>query len=1045
MVDLEATLRSALDGRYTIEHELGRGGMSVVFRAHDCRHNRPVAIKVLKPELSAALSAERFHREIEVVAGLTHPHILPLHDSGEVDGLLYFVMPYIEGESLRAQIEREGRLPISHALRFAEEIAGALGFAHRNGVVHRDVKPGNILLSDGHALLTDFGVARLAGSPDGELTGTGFALGTPAYFSPEQASGEHEIDGRSDLYSLGCLLYEMLTGTPPFAAPNLRGLITQHLIGEPPNPSDRRPEVPPGIDAIVRRAMQKAPEDRFQAAEELVAALKEARGEADGLSASGLRESSFRGWRTTAIVLALFVLLVLAGLAIRRTLSPPVFTGFYPTYAVLPYEGEELTPAELRLSQQAARKLYFHLLDWESIAVRGGPSLQGPTMRVTRAGFALPTTSLESGLKLAEEARASHLIYVEAGARADSVDLVATIYELGDRRPDLQVQAEGPSADLVTVTGRLAVQILELSGDRATLEDILRRSRNHVAQQHLEEGRDAQRAWRLAEAEEHFRAAIEADPEFALAHYLLATTLYWRTVRDRSRTGTSGEDIRYHLQRAHLSGDSTRLRPGERHEVDAFRAFWDGEYERARARYDSILARDPSNLEALILAGSVEYDDPWLETGDRGLRPRGDWNRAWALFDSALALTGDEALAWGRLFDLHREVVMTAYEETNCPMRLRPGGPPVRPYESPDVERVQPVCPIVDGGEIGWVSPRDLESVRHEARRELTALQDRLLGRVRFWADAIDTPRPHEELADWILWQRSHLGCAGEPATADSLLREARHHASRALELRSDTTPEDRVRLAVLQAAGGELVEAVEATDRALSELGDWRRGAGPGPPIPAVNVYLAAGRGGIAAEILEVRLNVGSVGVPDSASSGGKVQFGRVWGTHWALGALGMTDNAESELVSRFAALDRTWEALGYGSREKDVLRRYATTVVSTALVRLPGLWDDWFGDWVTHGFELPPAWRGLQLVASDPDAARLSLDASIDSLRSESRRHTERYDYYLPIVLARRLGDAALASDLARRARGCPLRLDWVDLGWGMGDLLETSQEAR
>jgi serine/threonine-protein kinase len=215
MPDLLERLKSALADRYTVESQIGRGGMAVVFLAEDLRHERRVAIKILHPELAASVGAERFLQEIKTVAGLTHPHVLPLYDSGETDGLLYFVMPYVEGESLRQRLDRETQLAVDDAIGIAQEVADALDHAHQHGIVHRDIKPANILLEGGHAVVTDFGVARAISEAGGErVTATGMAVGTPAYMSPEQASGE-EVDERSDLYALGCVLYEMLAGEPP--------------------------------------------------------------------------------------------------------------------------------------------------------------------------------------------------------------------------------------------------------------------------------------------------------------------------------------------------------------------------------------------------------------------------------------------------------------------------------------------------------------------------------------------------------------------------------------------------------------------------------------------------------------------------------------------------------------------------------------------------------------------------------------------------------------------------------------------------------------
>ncbi len=217
MPDLLDRLKTALADRYAIEQEIGAGGMATVYLAEDLKLHRKVAVKVLRPELAAALGPERFLREIEIAAKLHHPHILALHDSGEVDGFLYYVMPYVDGESLRDRLNREKQLPVEDALQIAREVADALGSAHRHDVIHRDIKPENILLEEGHAVVADFGIARAIHAAGGEqLTETGLAVGTPAYMSPEQAMGSKELDGRSDLYSLGCVLYEMLAGQPPF-------------------------------------------------------------------------------------------------------------------------------------------------------------------------------------------------------------------------------------------------------------------------------------------------------------------------------------------------------------------------------------------------------------------------------------------------------------------------------------------------------------------------------------------------------------------------------------------------------------------------------------------------------------------------------------------------------------------------------------------------------------------------------------------------------------------------------------------------------------
>ncbi len=269
-------LRTALADRYAIDREIGRGGMATVYLAEDLKHRRKVALKVLHPAVGAALGAERFLREIEIAAGLAHPHILPLHDSGHAGELLYYVMPFVEGESLRQRLDREKQLPLDEALHIAREVADALSYAHSRGIVHRDIKPENILLESGHAMVTDFGIAAaMSGADTQRLTETGIALGTPAYMSPEQAAGNRDLDGRSDLYSLGCVLYEMLAGAPPFAGPTTESIVRQHLTVDPPPVTTLRPAVPAHIAGTLERALAKTPADRFSPAAQFAEALKQ--------------------------------------------------------------------------------------------------------------------------------------------------------------------------------------------------------------------------------------------------------------------------------------------------------------------------------------------------------------------------------------------------------------------------------------------------------------------------------------------------------------------------------------------------------------------------------------------------------------------------------------------------------------------------------------------------------------------------------------------------------------------------------------------------
>jgi serine/threonine-protein kinase len=335
-------LTRALEGRYRLERELGRGGMATVYLAQDLKHDRRVALKVLSPEVAHAVGAERFLREIRVTAGFDHPHILPLLDSGQAGDLLYYLMPYVEGESLRDRLSREKRLPLEDSLRIAGEVAGALAYAHSRGIIHRDIKPENILLAGGHARVADFGIARAVTAAGGtELTGTGVAIGTLAYMSPEQASGAGDLDGRSDVYALGCVLYEMLAGRAPFTGTTAMEILARHALDPLPSLAAARPGVPAAVERAVATALAKTPADRFASADRFAEAL--ARAETDGWSAPTQLASPRRkmpSWGRAVLALGVMGLAaVLVTVLPRRESAAPPEAAFPRTaIAVLPLQ-----------------------------------------------------------------------------------------------------------------------------------------------------------------------------------------------------------------------------------------------------------------------------------------------------------------------------------------------------------------------------------------------------------------------------------------------------------------------------------------------------------------------------------------------------------------------------------------------------------------------------------------------------------------------------------------------------------------------------------
>ena len=287
-------LAAALADRYRIKRPLGEGGMATVYLAEDLKHRRKVAIKVLRADLGAAIG-ERFPREIEIIAQLSHPHILPLHDSGEAAGLLYYVMPFVDGETLRQRLLREGALPVGDAARILREVVDALAYAHQYGVVHRDIKPENVMLSGRHAIVMDFGVAKALSAAGGEqLTTVGLALGTPAYMAPEQAAGESDLDHRADIYAVGVLAYEMLAGAPPFVKPTAQAVLSAQVIEAPVELAERRPGIPPQLADTVMRCLEKDRAERWQQAEAMLPVL-----EALGTPSGGMTPTDTRPIRVT--------------------------------------------------------------------------------------------------------------------------------------------------------------------------------------------------------------------------------------------------------------------------------------------------------------------------------------------------------------------------------------------------------------------------------------------------------------------------------------------------------------------------------------------------------------------------------------------------------------------------------------------------------------------------------------------------------------------------------------------------------------------------
>ena len=531
MTDTLARLKDALADRYVIERELGQGGMATVYLAQDRKLGRAVALKVLKPELAASLGGERFLREIEIAAKLTHPHILTLYDCGEAGGQLYYTMPFVEGESLRDRLEREKQLPLDHALQITKEVADALGYAHALGLVHRDIKPENILFEAGHAVVADFGIARAVSAAGARLTETGLAVGTPAYMSPEQAAGSQDLDGRSDLYALGCVLYEMLSGETPYTGPTPQAILAKKLSEPLPRVSVVRDSVPPAIEAALNKALARTPADRFATAQQFAASLAEPRQSEVGTTAP--RKWRFRG----SVVIGAFVVAALAIVGGFRVLSSSgidfaardwiVVTEFENRTGDSVFEGSLGAAFTIGLAQSR----YLNVLP------------RGRMADILRQMERPDTTRLDEKTGREVALRANVRVFVVPGiSRIDSTYLVTT------RIADPQT-----GTDLLTRSRRVEGRGRVLTA----LDDLVRQlrrdlgeSRRAVAQNGLRldqattSSLEALRAWtegnqywntrRFVDAGERYRAALRLDSSFAMAHRSLGQYHALQQQRDSS-------------------------------------------------------------------------------------------------------------------------------------------------------------------------------------------------------------------------------------------------------------------------------------------------------------------------------------------------------------------------------------------------------------------------------------------------------------------------------------------------------------------------------
>ncbi len=594
MIAKYGTFEYPLAERYRFEQELGRGAMGVVYRATDVRLGRPVAIKLLHPTLTNEVGVARFQSEVRIAAGLHHPNIVAVHESGEADGRLFYVMDYLGGETLRDRLKREKQLPVDDALSIVEQVATGLQHAHDHGIVHRDVKPENIILADGRASVLDFGLARALSDVGTErLTASGMAVGTPHYLSPEQAAAEKDVGPRADQYALACVLYELLAGEPPFTGPTASAIAMRHIAEEPRALRLRRKSTPLGVDAAVMRAMEKVPGDRFESITAFTSCLRrvvplEASAPSSGqaqLPDTAGAPSRMRRLRTVG-----------AAMIIGSIALPTLGWLYFSKSQGLDQSKVMLVATDTDTSAGLALRLVERgLREWRGLTV---------VSEVLPDRVNGSATSLPNGLKGARRLAARNLVMVGAELRRDSLDITARLYDAGGdtlvRVSRSAIPAAVDVAGQVMAIRRLVSGLLRDGSDLPWLVATDEESASLPAWRAFDAGRSAVLRWDLAAAESAFRRAISLEASIPLAHVWLAQTIAWSDTGRREEGRASAS--RGLAKHAGLMAHDSILAVG-------LRAFFSSDYSAACSAFRALADRDPSDLRAWLDLGDCQARD----------------------------------------------------------------------------------------------------------------------------------------------------------------------------------------------------------------------------------------------------------------------------------------------------------------------------------------------------------------------------------------------------------------------------------------------------
>ncbi len=904
------------------------------------------------------------------------------------------------------------------------------------------------MLTSKHAVVTDFGICRAVEIAGGEsLTSSGIVIGTPSYMSPEQGDPDAEIDGRSDIYALGCVLYEMLIGEPPFTGPTAQVVISRHMSETVPSLRVARHGISADVEAIVMKALAKTPADRYATGAEFRSDLQlieaeGARGATLPFGVGAPRKPARRpgpkrrllateprlrirrwliGWRrVAAVVLLLFALGTAIAIWRLGLLEPsPGYALPEPSdYIAIALGLGAATAEEDSLGQRVATSLAHVLGNLRDLTVVRPEAIPPLLARLDLDGQRL--VSAEHGLQVAAAAQASNLVTVSVRILRDTATATAARYDVARGEFSEQYVAAADADDFVALARQLTTQLFDLNAQQLAWMD---ETRSLGAAIQVQDGERYLNRWELGLAERAFREALAVDSTFARAHHLLALTLYYQGARDPQRLLTIGADIRRHAGAARRHG--TALAFNDSLHVAAFYAFAEGDLGRARSGYSLLTEAGPTDHHAWLMRGIIEHEDIYLVEGLEGtLELRGSWDEAIRSFGRAVQLRSDFYLGYASLLDVYSQI--SAFIRVGYCKGFKPPDMPPAPIwvEGDGPEGLVFMCPV-DLSPIRWA-----ELDRGEERPDLVDGAEEIFRRaeayLRSWLAVApeEDPQTHQIQVNWLLDKRRTSFYHARPDLADSLARQALAHAVIADSLRTDTLPEATLILGALHLATSNVADAVRTTDRGLRE---WSAIRGPDEHAPdmAANVPMAVGRSNPALRTTEASGDQFGAWVNDPDTEeflvlarGPEVMVLR------AYGSLGVVDEGT------YAALDRiqvAWGGLEYDARQQTFLRGHLIDLVGTALVPNDSLLEEW-----VHSLDEPPdIWAGLAAVRTDRDAASEAFD------RWWADQHVEDLlpeDAYLGTLLAQHVGQDSIALQLLDRIQAVVLRIQRQDIGWGL-----------